>query len=344
MSRVLLTGASGFIAAHVLEVLLTHGFSVVATVRSQAKADQIASAHSDLPSSKLSFAIVPDMSQPNAFDDAVQQSPPLTAVVHTASPYHFNAKSESEVDSLITTAKNGTTGVLQSIYKHAPSVKRVVITSSFAAIVDPSKPADFKYTEQNWDPITISESYKNPQNAYRASKTFAERAAWDFWDTHRPNFTVTSCNPPLVLGPVVHHLATLDSINTSNARIVAMLQGKAKDGLSPTGNFLFVDVRDIALAHVLCLEKDVAAGQRFFVTAGNFNNRMICEIIRDKFPEYRDRLPEGEESLRPGDYPADGQYYRYDNGKSKQVLGLEYGGLEKAVVDAVKSLQRIGGV
>ena len=344
MSRVLLTGASGFMAAHVLEVLLAHGFSVVATVRSQAKADQIASTHSNLSASKLSFAIVPDMSQPNAFDDAVQQTPPLAAVIHTASPFHYNANTKSEVDSLVTTAKNGTTGVLQSIHKHAPSVKRVVITSSFAALVDPSKPADHTYSEKDWDPITMEESYKNAGSAYRASKTFAERAAWDFWDTHKPNFTVTTCNPPLVLGPVVHHLASLDSINTSNARFVTMLQGKAKDRLPPTGNHLFVDVRDIALAHVLCLEKDEAAGQRFFITAGNFNNRMVCEIIRHKFPEYRDILPVDEDKLKPGDFPADGKYYGYDNEKSKRVLGLEYGGLEKTVVDTVKSLQRIGGV
>ena len=99
----------------------------------------------------------------------------------------------------------GTTGVLKSIKKSAPTVKRVTITSSFAAIIDPFKGMrpGYTYSEKDWNPITHDQALENPSNGYRASKTFAEKAAWDFLEKEKPNFTVSTINPPLVLGPIV---------------------------------------------------------------------------------------------------------------------------------------------
>jgi nucleoside-diphosphate-sugar epimerase len=97
MTRVLLTGGSGFIAAHVLDILLHRGHSVVTTVRSQAKADKIKQAHSKYGSDKLDFAIVEDIAQENAFDKAVVSDPPFEAVIHTASPFHFNVTDVQKV-------------------------------------------------------------------------------------------------------------------------------------------------------------------------------------------------------------------------------------------------------
>lgn len=150
MTRVLLTGGSGFIAAHVLESLLKRGHSVVTTVRSQEKASRIKAAYPDLPSSKLDFAIVEDIAQPTAFDKAVISNPPFEAVIHTASPFHFNAKDIKK--DLIDPAVIGTTGILKSIKASAPTVKRVVVTSSFATIVDGSKGnwPEHTYTEADW--------------------------------------------------------------------------------------------------------------------------------------------------------------------------------------------------
>lgn len=105
----------------------------------------------------------------------------------------------------------GTTGVLKSIKKSAPSVKRVVITSSFAAIINPSKGSwpNHPYSEDDWNPITHEEALQNPAAGYRASKTFAEKAAWDFLEKEKPNFTITTLNPPLVLGPIVSSVLTI---------------------------------------------------------------------------------------------------------------------------------------
>ncbi|KAF2473121.1 NAD(P)-binding protein [Lindgomyces ingoldianus] len=342
MTRVLLTGGSGFIAAHTLDVLLKHGHSVVTTVRSEAKAQKIKAAYPDHGKDKLDFAIVPDIAQPNAFDKAVISDPPFEAVLHTASPFHFNVTNVQK--DLLDPAIIGTTGILNSIKKNAPSVKHVVITSSFASIVNPSKGfwPGHTYSEADWNPITREEAEENAMMGYRASKTFAEKAAWDFLEKEKPNFAVATINPPMVFGPIVHNLESLDSMNTSNQRLLWAAQGKFKDEIPATGVYLWVDVRDVAEAHVAAFEKPEAANKRFFTVAGYFSNRDICKIIKSKFPQYKD-LP--SDSTPGGDYPEGGiqnGLYGFSNKRSIDVLGLKYKTLEESVIDSIKSFQAVG--
>ncbi|KAJ5215360.1 NAD(P)-binding protein [Penicillium cinerascens] len=338
MTRVLLTGGSGFIAAHVLEALLARGHSVVTTVRSQTKANAIQKDHPGINNDRLSFSIVEDMAQPNAFDRAVVSDPPFEAVIHTASPYHFHAQDAQE---LLVPAITGTTGILKSVQRYAPLVKRVVVTSSFAAINDVFASKACKvYSEADWSPITEAQANDSPANAYRASKTFAERAAWEFVEREKPTFTLSVINPPLVLGPIVHNLSSLDALNTSNQRIRDFLSGAAKTRCPPTGNYLFVDVRDLGLAHVLAVEKEAAGGKRFFIVSSHFSNAEIATIIGEEFPEYRDRLPTGD-SLKTGEYPPDG-VYGFDNTRAREILGVHFRPLRESIVDAVKSLLPLG--
>ncbi|KAF2085013.1 NAD(P)-binding protein [Saccharata proteae CBS 121410] len=339
MTRVLLSGGSGFIAAHVIDVLLKRGHSVVTTVRSQEKANKIKEAHPSYGKDKLDFAIVEDIAKEGAFDEAVKSSPPFEAVIHTASPFHFNVTDVQK--QLLDPAIIGTTGILKSIKKSAPEVKRVVITSSFAALVNPSKGTwpEHTYSEADWSPLTHEEALKDPASGYRASKTFAERAAWEFVEKEKPNFTLATMNPPFVFGPVVHYLNSLNALNTSNQRIAGFVQGKYKDEIPPTGTYLWVDVRDLALGHVKAMEEDKAQGKRFFITAGLFSNKQILEIIRKNFPEYKDQLP--SESLEGGDFPKEG-VYKFNNSRSKEILGIEFTPFEKSVVDTVKSLKSVG--
>lgn len=163
-----------------------------------------------------------------------------------------------------------------------------------------------------------------------------ERAAWDFMDKENPSFDLTVINPPLVLGPIAHRLASLSGLNTSNERIRDLITGASKARCPPTGNYGYVDVRDLALAHVLAIEKPEAGGKRFFTVSSHFSNKEIAEIIGQEFPEFRDRLPSGE-ALAPGDYPADG-VYGFDNSRSREILGLKFRTLKESVVDAVHSL------
>lgn len=137
-----------------------------------------------------------DIAQPDAFEKAVISDPPFEAVIHTASPFHYNV-TDSKKD-MLDPAVIGTTGILKAIKKSAPTVKRVVITSSFAAILDVNRAPGYEYSEKDWSPITEQEALENPMNGYRASKTFAERAAWEFVEREKPNFTLTTVGSPCV--------------------------------------------------------------------------------------------------------------------------------------------------
>ncbi|KAH7040367.1 uncharacterized protein B0I36DRAFT_259629 [Microdochium trichocladiopsis] len=337
MTKVLLTGGSGFIAAHALELLLHRGYEVVTTVRSEDKASKIREAH---PGAKLTVAIVPDIAQPDAFDDVVQ-IPGIDYVLHTASPFHYkwkDAKSE-----LLEPAIVGTTSILRAVKQYAPSVKRVVVTSSFASILneaglqDPNK----VFSESDWNPNTYEDGITGtPATSYRVSKTLAEKAAWDFVANEKPNFDLATICPPLVFGPVVHHLNSLESINTSNGRFVDLVQGKWKEEIPPTGVYFWVDVRDVAAAHVNALEKTEAGGKRFFTVAPQaFSNQDIIAVVRKNFPEYEKNLP--GDNVQGGGYP-DGGVPKADNSRASKVLGIDWIPFEKSVVDTVKSLKPHG--
>ncbi|KAI1084659.1 NAD dependent epimerase/dehydratase [Whalleya microplaca] len=339
MPKVLLTGGSGFIAAHVLELLLKRGHEVVTTVRSEDKAAAIRAAH---PGAKLTVAIVPDVAAPNAFDEVVKATPGLEYVQHTASPFHFkwtDAKTE-----LLDPAIKGTTSVLEAVKKYAPSVKRIVITSSFAALINEAELGnpDKVFSEADWNPSTYEEGLTgSPATAYRVSKKEAEKAAWDFVAREHPNFDVATICPPMVFGPVVHHLNSLSAINTSNGRFVDLIQGgwRAAGAIPPSGVFLWVDVRDVARAHVAAQDRPEAGGLRFFTTAGYYDNRKIVQVVRENFPDLADKLP--EKDTPGGGFPPEGTY-KYDNSRATKVLGIDWIPIEKSVVDTVQSLREVG--
>lgn len=194
-----------------------------------------------------------------------------------------------------------------------------------------------------------------PLTVHKAGKTFAEKAAWDFVEKEKPNFTILTINPLMVFGPVVCHSSTfstqtsltlpwvnylnsVDNLNTSNERIRDAVLGKFKDEIPYASIHIWIDVRDVAEAHVKAMGIQEAASKRFFVTTGYFSNKEICDIIRKNFPQYKD-LP--SESTPGGDFPEGGML-KVNNKRSVEVLGLKSRSLEECVVDTIKSLQSVG--
>lgn len=98
-------------------------------------------------------------------------------------------------------------------------------------------------------------------------------------------------------------------------------------------------MRDLALAHVKAAELPEAANKRFFVTAGYFSNEEIADIVRENFPELKDKVP--AKGTKGGGYPAEG-IYKYDNSRTREVLGIQFRSLKDSIVDTVKSLQAVG--
>jgi nucleoside-diphosphate-sugar epimerase len=176
--RILLTGGNGFIGSHILDQLLDAGFHVRAVVRSQAKAESLQRDHPKA-GPKLETAVVQDITVPGAFDSVLQaQQPPLDTVIHTASPFLYSVANDAR--DFLDPAIKGTTELLKSVKKTAPGVKRVIITSSFAAIGGFGQVDDAgkTYTSADWNPVTWEDALatKEMNFAYRASKKFAEKA------------------------------------------------------------------------------------------------------------------------------------------------------------------------
>lgn len=330
--RVLLTGGSGFIGAHIVAQLLQNRHSVVFTARTTEKGERILSDHPQASPQTLSYAIVADIAQEAAFDNAVVSDPPFDAVIHTAAPYYFHVTDRQK--DILDPAVLGTTGLLKAIAQHAPTVKRVVLASSFSALVNVQAHPSV-YDGSSWNPVTLAEALQGDlQTLWRGSKTLAERAAWEFVERERPRFQLATLNPPLVFGPMVHHPSSLNAVNTSNQRIRDMLVGEMQRGLAPTGIFIWVDVRDLALAHVRAVEVPEAGGKRFLCTAGFYSNAGIADAIKKGFPDAAARLPERYES----DLDLSRKPFEIDSGMSRELLGVRYRSLEESITDTVRSM------
>ncbi|KAK6842552.1 hypothetical protein PG989_008972 [Apiospora arundinis] len=343
--KVLLTGGSGFIASHVLDYLLDYGFEVVVTVRTEDKGRTIVKTLKD-PSHPCSFVVVKDIAKEGAYNELFEatsdsggEEKPFDFVVHTASPYQLQV--EDPVKDFLDPAIKGTTGLLHSILTHAPSVRRVVITSSSAAVINPKNHSKV-YDETYWAPVTWEDAM-DPKSTYRCSKVFSEKAAWAIANATdpKPNFDLVTLNPTYNFGPIQRGLPRLASVNASNARVRDLVLGingphGSAPGLPPTAPvFTFVDVRDVALAHLRALTVPEAGGHRFYLVGAHFSNQHIAATIARHFPELQDRLPidMGEEH---DDLPVD--TYDFNVAKSRRVLGIEYRGLEESVVDTVRSI------
>ncbi|OAQ88668.1 NAD dependent epimerase/dehydratase [Purpureocillium lilacinum] len=246
---------------------------------------------------------------------------------------------------LIDPALVGTTSILRAVHRSAPSVRRVVVTSSFAAVLTETLLDDpaTTFSEASWNPSTLADVHSSPATAYRVSKTLAERAAWDFVAREKPAFDLATVCPPMVYGPLAPGVgvASLDAVNTSNERFVAMLRGKWASEIPATGPVsIWVDVRDVARAHVLAMEKPDAGGRRLYTVGGRFSNRRLVEIVRERFPEYKDRLPGPD--VPGGEAPPADKNFKYNNDETVRVLGIKWTSLEDSVEGVVQSLKKYG--
>ncbi|KAK6458399.1 protein induced by osmotic stress [Scheffersomyces xylosifermentans] len=329
-TTVFVSGATGYIAQQTISLLLSKGYNVVGSVRSAAKGENLKKLHG----SKFQYEVVPVLEKQGAFDEALKSHPEVTIFLHTASPVTFAAK-DNENDVLIP-AINGTKYVLESIHKSAPQIKRVVYTSSvvaiasFAQIFDPT----FVASEDVFNPITYEEGKAHPVSAYFASKTLAEKAAWEYVKENKPQYTLSTVNPVFVLGPQAKDEEAKGDLNATAEYIDAVYKLK-KDDKIPESAGHFVDVRDVAKAHVIAFEKDEAQGKRLITYTENFNSQLILNIIRKNFPGLRERLPVGNPENVDFSHFAE-----VDDAKSRAILGDERISLEQSVKDTIEQALR----
>ena len=265
-TTVLVTGASGFIGLHCVLQLLQQDYRVRGTVRSEARAEEVREAMERSVDVGDRLEIVEaDLTRDEGWADAARG---CTYALHVASPFP-NQVPEHE-DELIKPAMEGTVRVLKAAAN--AGVQRVVVTSSLAA-VSGGHPVDNSrvYSEDDWSIIERCPPYPK-------SKTLAERAAWDFVASLDGEAPMELCviNPGAVLGPVLNrHYST-------SGEVVRKLMAKELPGTAKIG-FPWVDVRDVAAAHIAAMTAPGAAGQRFCCAIEFGWIDEVAEILAKRF-------------------------------------------------------------
>lgn len=327
---ILVTGASGFVGSYILKVLLEKGYNVRATVRSESSSDKIKKTHPKHVD-RLSFFVVKDITASGAFDEALKG---ISDIIHSASPFVL-APENNERDLLIPAIK-GTTNVLEAA-KANGNISRVVITSSFAANLDLSKGyrPGYTYTYADWNPATYEEASVSDDGsfAYCASKALAERAAWEWMEKNKPNFTLSVINPPWIFGPSLAEITSLEKLNESTEAIYNLIDGSQKE-VPPVDFGGFADVRDVAQAHLRALERKEAANQRLLVGV-HFDYQLACECILKHYPELEGKTPKPQPGAAEKEQD---EVYKIDGSKAEKVLGLQYTPLETTIKDTVAVL------
>ena len=264
MEKVLVTGGSGFIALHCIDQLLEKGFMVRTTIRSESRKEEINKAMDKYPNldQNLEFHIC-DLLKDEGWEAAVDG---CDYVLHVASPFILEVPSDENV--LIKPAVDGTLRVLNACSK--AHVKKVVLTSSVAAVAY-GHGVEKTYDESDWS-NTGEDSGITP---YAKSKTLAEKAAWNFVEELDPDkkFDFTVINPVGVFGPML----TRD-IGTSNSLVSRLINGELP--ACPATHMGYVDVRDVAKAHVFSMLNSstnnkriiVSESEMFFVDVGRILN------------------------------------------------------------------------
>lgn len=314
--QILLTGGTGHLGYATLVEALSKGYNVRAAVRSESKIALLKAARPSQPYlDQLSFVIVPNIEIDGAFDEAVKG---VDYVVHVASPLGKDVK-DLEAD-MIQPAIRGTLSILYSALR-APSVKKVVITSSVVAVM-PSEPKIFNEDNVDADPTG---PYSDPFVAYCASKKLAYNRTRDFIAKEKPAFSVINVMPTFVVGKNVLAQTPAEVASGSNAIALAPILGTQNPGGMPA---FACHVDDVAHVHIAPLDPKIQGHQNFGV---NYDVKGInwdegLDIVKKHFPK----------EVEKGIFPLGGTQTSlptgFDASKTERVLGFKFKNYEDMIV------------
>jgi len=337
---VLVTGATGYVAAWIVKGLLEEGMTVHAAVRNpqdKKKIEHLDKLAEALPGSIQYFKS--DLLEEGSYADAMEG---CEVVFHTASPFTFNFKDAQK--DLIDPAVKGTANVLEQANKTA-SVKRVVVTSSCAAIyndaIDTVNAPGKKLTESMWNK-TASLTYQ----PYSYSKTLAEKKAWEI-NERQDRWDLVTVNPSFVLGPALNAA----SVTSESYRVLEQLGNGTMKAGAPMLGVGVVDVRDVAEAHLRAGFYPEAKGR--YITSGHNTN--ILELAKTLQPKYGSSYPLPTRALPKWLLVLVGPLvnkafsrrfirdnvnipWNADNSKIKKDLGMEFKPLTETMEDSFQVL------
>ena len=331
MEKVLVTGGSGFIALHCIDQLLEKGFMVRTTIRSESRKDEINKAMEKYPNlhQNLEFHIC-DLLEDKGWDAAVDG---CDYVLHVASPFILEVPSDEDV--LIRPAVDGTLRVLNACSK--ANVKKVVLTSSVAAIAY-GHGDEKTFDESDWSNVG-EDSGITP---YAKSKTLAEKAAWEYVDNldadNRFDFTVI--NPVGVFGPML-----TSDMGTSNSLVSKLINGELP--ACPATHMGYVDVRDVAKAHVFSMLNSstnnkriiVSESEMFFVDVGRIlNDAGFKKSPTKQMPNWLVKFLALFIKELSGVTKSLGKRVDTDKSLAKSLFDWEYISAKDSIIDTAKQL------
>ncbi|HUK24366.1 MAG TPA: aldehyde reductase [Terriglobales bacterium] len=338
MSTVLVTGGSGFIGSQCILQLLAAGHEVRTTVRSLKREGDVRAMLKEggaEPGGRVSF-FAADLENDAGWQEAIAG---CDYVLHVASPLPPSLPKHE--DDLIIPAREGTLRVLRAA--RDAGVKRVVMTSSFAAIGYGHKQRATPFTEADWSNLDGED-----MTAYPKSKTLAERAAWDFMAREGKDLELSVVNPVGVFGPV------LGPDYSTSILLVQRLMVGAVPG-TPRLYFGVVDVRDVAALHLLAMTHPAAKGERFLAVSGDFLTMLeIARVLKRRLGEAARRVPTRQlpdwlvrlAALRDPAVklilPELGKVKNASSEKACRLLGWFPRSNEEAIVATAESLVRLG--
>ncbi|CAG8468511.1 9918_t:CDS:2 [Paraglomus brasilianum] len=342
IKTVLITGANGFIASHLIEQLLTTTtYNVRASVRNIQDTSKVAHLVT-FPNARRRLRLFEaDILNEGAFDNAMKD---VQVVFHAAAPYFLT--SDNPYRDLVEPSETGTFNVLTSATK-SEHVHTVVLTSSMRTIAD--RPREKEYTEDDWNNDSNLKS-----NPYFYSKVKAEKSAWDFYERSTrlmgvAPFRLVSINPAMVIGP-----SHTKRMNQSSKVLFEIIKGEipAQVNLS----FWLVDVRDVVKAHILAAQNPHASG-RYICASKTLDMAEIISILKQRFPDYKYpwslTLPNVAAKIvstmrDPAGYVSYVKTnvgkgaYKFNNSKIRNELGLEFRAIEESLWDQAADFIRWG--
>ncbi len=336
MSRICVTGAAGFIAGHVITDLLDDGHVVHATVRNLG--DDAKRAHLDALEERYPGKLTlfeADLLEPGSLDTALEG---CDALIHTAAAVILASRDPQK--KIIDVAVKGTQNVLDSVAR-TPSVKRIVMTSSIAAVMSYDQ-LDATYTEDDWcrsDDIRL--------DPYGMGKAQSERLLWEFADKYADRVQAVAINPSVVIGPPLAKHQIRSSLS-----FIRDLVGWTYPACAPMRLHL-VDVGDVSKGHVRALTSDKAVGHRIIFSDRPMTMLEISKVLSRKYETPKRVLPrlilyiaaalDRRFSLRLARASAN-MRCEFKSDRPMELLGIKLRNTEESILEAAEAMVEKGWV